>query len=80
MQNGRVESFNGRFRHECLNANWFVTLQDAKEKIEAWRCEYNNERPHSSVGYLAPAVFAARDPFAAVHDRYRRCSASPGSR
>jgi putative transposase len=66
MQNGRVESFNGRFRHECLNANWFVTLQDAKQKIEAWRCEYNQERPHSSLGYVAPAVFAARGPFAAT--------------
>jgi len=62
MQNGRVESFNGKFRNECLNANWFPTLIDAKEKIERWRCEYNYERPHSSLAYLTPAAFAARAP------------------
>jgi putative transposase len=60
MQNGHVESFNGRFRDECLNANWFATLQDAKEKIERWREEYNGERPHSSLGYRTPMEFAAR--------------------
>ena len=47
MQNGHVESFNGRFRDECLNANWFLTLQDAKDKIYRWRKEYNEFRPHS---------------------------------
>lgn len=62
MQNGRVESFNGKFRNECLNANWFPTLLDAKEKIERWRCEYNHERPHSSLAYLTPAAFAAKAP------------------
>ena len=60
MQNGHIESFNGRFRDECLNANWFLTLADAKAKIEAWRKEYNAERPHSSLGYLSPDEFAAR--------------------
>ena len=60
MQNGHVESFNGRLRDECLNANWFVTLADARQKIEAWRQEYNEERPHSSLNYLAPSDFAAR--------------------
>ncbi len=60
MQNGRVESFNGRLRDECLNANWFQTLQDAKEKVERWRIEYNQQRPHSSLGYLTPLEFAAR--------------------
>jgi putative transposase len=59
MQNGRVESFNGRFRDECLNANWFSTLADARQKIEAWREDYNEQRPHSSLGYLPPRVFAA---------------------
>jgi putative transposase len=59
MQNGRVESFNGRFRDECLNANWFSTLADAQQKIEAWREDYNEQRPHSSLGYLPPRVFAA---------------------
>jgi putative transposase len=60
MQNGRVESFNGRLRDECLNAQVFRTLADAKDKIEAWRQEYNQQRPHSSLGYLTPEVFAAR--------------------
>jgi len=60
MQNGRVESFHGRFRDECLNANWFATLIDAQQKVERWRTEYNQERPHSSLGYLTPEEFAAR--------------------
>lgn len=59
MQNGRVESFNGRFRDECLNANWFQTLAEARSKVEAWRVDYNEQRPHSSPGYLAPRVFAS---------------------
>lgn len=59
MQNGHVESFNGRLRDECLNANWFPTLQDARAKIAAWRNEYNGERPHSSLGYRTPNEFAA---------------------
>src|SRR6202035_3081066 len=54
MQNGHVESFNGRLRDECLNANWFRNLFDARAKIAAWRDEYNGERPHSSFGYLMP--------------------------
>jgi putative transposase len=58
MQNGHVESFNGRFRDECLNHNWFTTLADAKEKIERWRMEYNGERPHSSLAYRTPEEFA----------------------
>src|SRR5580700_705869 len=62
MQNGRVESFNGRFRDECLNANWFPTLMEAQQKVERWRSEYNMERPHSSLGYLTPVEFADRAP------------------
>ncbi len=58
MQNCFIESFNGRLREECLNANWFVTLADARRKIEAWRRDYNEQRPHSSLGYLAPQRFA----------------------
>jgi len=50
MQNGHVESFNGRLRDECLNASWVVNLADAKRKIESWREEYNADRPHSSLG------------------------------
>jgi putative transposase len=59
MQNGHVESFNGRFRDECLNANWFRNLMDARAKITAWGTEYNGERPHSSLGYRTPNEFAA---------------------
>jgi putative transposase len=58
MQNGHIESFNGRLRDECLNANWFVSLADAKRKIESWREEYNAERPHSSLAYRTPSEFA----------------------
>ncbi len=58
MQNGYVESFNGRLRDECLNANWFQNLTDARAKIAAWREEYNSERPHSSLGYRTPNEFA----------------------
>jgi putative transposase len=60
MQNGYIESFNGRLRDECLNATSFATLTEAKRKIEAWQMDYNIERPHSSLGYLTPAEFAAR--------------------
>lgn len=58
MQNGYVESFNGRLRDECLNANWFLNVVDAKEKIEHWRVEYNSDRPHSSLAYRTPEEFA----------------------
>ncbi len=58
MQNGYVESFNGHFRDECLNANWFVSIVNAKEEIERWRMEYNGERPHSSLDYRTPEEFA----------------------
>lgn len=55
--NATIESFNGSFRDECLNTNWFLSLQDAKEKIEAWRQDYNEFRPHSSLDYLTPNEF-----------------------
>jgi transposase InsO family protein len=58
MQNGHVESSNGRLRDECLNASWFHNLNDAKRKIERWRTEYNSERPHSSLGYRTPEEYA----------------------
>jgi putative transposase len=58
VQNAYVESFNGRLRDECLNANWFTSLRDARQKIEHWRQDYNQQRPHSSLNYLAPAEFA----------------------
>ena len=59
-QNGRVESFNGRLRDEFLNVSWFQNLFDAKRKSAAWKWEYNEERPHSSLGYLTPNEYAAR--------------------
>ena len=58
MQNGYLESFNGRLRDECLNASWFLNLIDAKRKIECWRMEYNGERPHSSLAYRTPNEYA----------------------
>jgi putative transposase len=58
-QNAHVESFNGRLREECLNVSWFQNLFDARRKIAAWRREYNEERPHSSLDYRTPAEFAA---------------------
>jgi putative transposase len=57
-QNSFIESFNGRFRDECLNANWFENLADARRKIEAWRVDYNQHRPHSSLAYRTPEEFA----------------------
>jgi transposase InsO family protein len=58
-QNAFIESFNGKFRHECWNQNWFVDLRHAREVIEAWRVEYNTVRPHSSLGFWTPEEFAA---------------------
>ena len=56
--NAFIESFNGRVRQECLNENWFLSLEDARHKVENWRQEYNNERPHSALGQMAPVQFA----------------------
>lgn len=57
-QNAYVESFNGRFRDECLNDHWFTSLDEAKILIERWRKDYNDVRPHSSLGYIPPTEFA----------------------
>jgi transposase InsO family protein len=57
-QNAYVESFNGRFRDECLNEHWFMSLAHARALIEAWRREYNDERPKRSLGGLTPAQYA----------------------
>jgi len=59
-QNAYIESFNGKFRDECLNEHWFATLAEARALIGAWRRDYNEQRPHSSLGYLTPAEFAGR--------------------
>lgn len=58
-QNAFIESFNGKFRDECLNANWFENSEQAKEVIELWRLDYNEKRPHSSIGMKTPNEFAA---------------------
>ena len=57
VDNAIAESFNGSFRDECLNTNWFLSLEDAREKIEVWRKEYNEWRPHSSLDNLTPRQY-----------------------
>lgn len=57
MQNGHVESFHGRLRDECLNANWFRTMNDVRRTLDNWRHEYNCERPHSALAYRTPDEF-----------------------
>lgn len=57
VQNAFIESFNGKFRDECLNEHWFLTLPEAQLVIEAWRQEYNEERTHSSIGDVTPLEF-----------------------
>ena len=52
--------FNGRFRDECLNENWFLNLAHARRLIEAWRLDYNNERPKKALGGLTPATYATK--------------------
>ena len=58
MQNGYIESFNGKFRDEHLNESWFETLQQARNAASIWKQDYNQVRPHSSVGRIPPAEFA----------------------
>jgi len=60
VENAFIEAFNGRLRDECLNVHQFASLTDAKTKIEAWRFDYNQRRPHSSLGDLTPNEFVAR--------------------
>jgi len=59
VQNAFVESFNSRFRDECLNQHWFKSLRHAREIITEWRNHYNTQRPHSALGYQTPAEFLA---------------------
>jgi len=58
-QNAYIESFNGKFRDECLNEHWFSTLAEARAIAATWRRDYNEQRPHSALGYQTPAQFAA---------------------
>ena len=60
QQNAYIESFNGKFRDECLNEHWFLSMRHAREVIAAWRLEYNEERPHSALGYQTPKEFIKR--------------------
>ena len=62
-ENGFVESFHSRFRDECLNREQLWTLTEARVVIEDFRQQYNTQRPHSSLGYLAPQRFAAKNPY-----------------
>lgn len=77
--NAEVESFNGRFRQECLNAHWFLSLADAQSKIGDWRTYYNEVRPHSALQWMTPAEFArqARKSASPDNNGYvgRRCGA-----
>lgn len=59
-ENPFIESFNGKFRDECLSMHWFLNIRHAKEVIEQWRIEYNTERPHSSLDYMTPSEFVSQ--------------------
>lgn len=58
MQNGYIESFNGKLRAECLNQHWFMSISEAKDIIECWRSEHDQIRLHSSLGNLTSAEYA----------------------
>ena len=58
--NAFIEAFNARFRAECLNASWFLSMADARDRIEQWRCHYNDDRPHTALGGLTPRAFASQ--------------------
>jgi len=67
-QNAYIESFNGKFRDECLNDHYFNNLAYARTVIGAWRRDYNEARPHSAIGRIPPAEFAARHRQSSIHD------------
>ena len=60
VENAFIEAFNGRLRDECLNVHQFTSIEDARTKIEEWRVDYNQRRPHSSLGHLTPNEFIAQ--------------------
>lgn len=62
VQNAYIESFNGKFREECLSSHWFTTVPEAQSVIERWRHDYNTERPHSALGGLTPQEFVQQPP------------------
>jgi putative transposase len=78
VQNAYIESFNGRFRDECLNQSWFASLAEARMVIEAWRQAYNGARPHSALGYLTPDAYRHRHAALRALDRSApRADATP---
>jgi putative transposase len=77
-QNAVTESFNGKFRDECLSLEWFRSRAEAKVIIESWRQHYNAVRPHSSLGYLTPNEFVARQTNAAPREATGRVAAVSG--
>lgn len=60
-QNAFVESLNGKLRNECLNLHWFRTLEEARYEIEQWQQHYNDVRPHSTLNFMPPAIYAKRE-------------------
>ena len=60
IENAFIESLNWRLRDECLNVHQFASIADAQAKIEAWRLDYNQRRPHGSLGHLTPSEFVAQ--------------------
>ena len=80
MQNGSIESFNGRFREECLDQSWFTSLAEARRVIEAWRLDYNLHRPHTSLRMRTPAAFAAARPFVKRQTASGGCARTPRHR
>ncbi len=77
VENGFIESFNGRLRDECLNTHLFFSLEDAREKLEAWRGDYNTCRPHGSLANLPPAEFAPKSQTKPEKQRNNRDSSQP---
>jgi len=77
IQNAYIESFNARLREECFNEHVFLSLDDARRKIERWRIAYNRERPHSSLGNLTPEEFAAKNQMSSALGRTAWPAAAP---
>jgi putative transposase len=78
IENAYIESFNGRFRDECLNEHWFLTMAHARRIIESWRIEYNTVRPHSSLGNLTPEQYAMTCVARANEAESKTADLSPG--
>ena len=78
--NAFVESFNGRLRDECLISHWFLSLADARAKIDAWRRDYNESRPHTALGWLTPGWKLTSRPDEKPGDRQDRAGVAPAYR